>query len=73
VGVDNNNDYYAVNFKYARLNRLGTGKEDVEYNIIAKSKINDKFEFIKLNLGDTESSACLFEKYHFYVVCNLGA
>ena len=31
VGIDNINDYYDVNLKYARLNETGINKDKIEY------------------------------------------
>ena len=31
MGLDNINDYYDVNLKYARLNELGILKENIEF------------------------------------------
>jgi len=73
VGLDNINDYYDVNLKYARLQELGIDREKIAYNKIVENSENKNFVFIKLNLEDTEDIAKLFDNYEFDVVCNLGA
>ena len=51
VGIDNVNDYYDVNLKYARLNELGINKNDAD--IILKSSFSEKFtnsfQFVRMN------------------------
>ena len=37
IGLDNLNDYYDVNLKYARLNEAGFQKDEIEYNKMIKS------------------------------------
>ena len=73
VGLDNINDYYDVNLKYARLQNLGIDRGKIENNKIVENSKNKNFLFIKLNLEDTEDLAKLFNNYDFKVVCNLGA
>jgi UDP-glucuronate 4-epimerase len=38
VGLDNINDYYDVNLKYARLKELGIEREDISSNLKIASK-----------------------------------
>lgn len=74
VGLDNINDYYDVNLKFARINELGVSKEDSEiFNKISFSKEFEKFTFVRLNLEDTNYISELFNKEKFDVVCNLAA
>ena len=58
IGLDNLNDYYDVNLKLARLDRL-KGEAD--------------FRFIKLDLADRQGIADLFESEKFDKVVNLAA
>lgn len=58
IGLDNLNDYYDVNLKYARLERL-------------KSKPG--FEFVKLDVADREGMATLFAAQKFDRVVHLAA
>ena len=75
VGLDNINNYYDINLKYARLNELGINKIDAKKtNKLINSNIYDKqFKFIKLNLEDKEELSNLFLKFNFDLVCNLAA
>jgi UDP-glucuronate 4-epimerase len=58
VGIDNINDYYDVNLKYARLELL-------------KNYAN--FKFIKLDIADRTAMAELFAKENFQRVVHLAA
>ncbi|MFY4818012.1 NAD-dependent epimerase [Aliarcobacter butzleri] len=73
VGLDNINDYYDVNLKYARLTKLGINKEKIEENKLVASKIYPKHKFIKMDLSNTENIYKLFETEKFDAVCNLAA
>lgn len=74
VGLDNINDYYDVNLKYARLRNLGIADNETIYNkTVRSSKFQDNFEFIKLNLEDRENIPVLFQQHHFDCVINLAA
>lgn len=75
VGLDNINNYYDVNLKYARLNELGIRKKNAEiFNEISASSIyGDKLKFIRLNLEDRENLPQFFKNFQFDVVCNLAA
>lgn len=58
IGVDNINDYYDVNLKYARLEQL---------------KPYEKFTFIKGDISDKDMINKLFEEYKPNIVVNLAA
>ncbi|WP_339654701.1 NAD-dependent epimerase [uncultured Maribacter sp.] len=74
IGLDNINDYYDVNLKYARLNELGIKREHAEqFNALTKSTTNAAFSFIRLALEDRENLPNLFKEQNFDVVCNLAA
>lgn len=74
VGIDNINDYYDVNLKYARLDNLGIQKKEAKsFYKKVKSKINKKFSFLRLNLEDKEELSNLFFNEKFDIVCNLAA
>ncbi|MCL4117441.1 UNVERIFIED_CONTAM: hypothetical protein GTU68_026200 [Idotea baltica] len=57
IGLDNINDYYNVNLKYARLNELGISREAAE----------------GLKLEDREELPKLFKDENIGAVCNLAA
>lgn len=74
IGLDNLNDYYDVNLKYARLGELGVRDDHAE--IWQQKAISDKypgFHFIRLNLEDREALPQLFEGEKFDAVINLAA
>ena len=71
VGLDNINDYYDVNLKYARLNELGIQKEDVAENKKIVSISNPKYSFHKLNSADKDTMDTLFKTEKFDAVINL--
>lgn len=73
VGIDNINDYYDVNLKYARLNKLGIDKEELKENELVTSKTYPSHKFIKANLEDSQTINKLFESEKFDAICNLAA
>ncbi len=73
IGLDNINDYYDEDLKYARLNNQGINKEVVQYAEIIQSKKFDNYQFIKLNLEDKKELDILFKKNKFDIVINLAA
>ncbi|CAM1350635.1 NAD-dependent epimerase [Tenacibaculum crassostreae] len=74
VGIDNINDYYDVNLKYARLKELGVDREKAEFFYQeTRSKKNENFKFIRLNLEDKKELFQLFTTENFDIVCNLAA
>jgi UDP-glucuronate 4-epimerase len=58
IGIDNINDYYDVNLKYTRLDKI---------------KNNDNFTFIKGDISDKDLIMNIFEEYKPNVVVNLAA
>lgn len=58
IGVDNLNDYYDVNLKFARL---------------ANAKKSELFTFIELDLADRDGVAALFVEHQFDRVIHLAA
>ncbi|MCL6216752.1 NAD-dependent epimerase [Zunongwangia pacifica] len=76
VGLDNINDYYDTNLKYARLNELGISKENAQNWNEKKSseqQISEKFSFIRMNLENRIALPELFDLEKFDIVCNLAA
>lgn len=74
VGLDNINDYYDSNLKYARLLELGISKTDAEhFNRLSYSESYPNFSFIRLALEDRENLPNVFKEQHFDTVCNLAA
>jgi len=75
VGLDNINDYYDINLKYARLHELGIDRKQASIftNNTKSLKYEDQFKFIRLNLEDRNELPKLFENEKFDVVCNSAA
>ena len=75
IGLDNINDYYDVNLKYARLSELGIAKEAATvFAEISESTLHGfNMQFIRLNLEDREALPKLFKTFNFDMVCNLAA
>jgi len=73
IGIDNINDYYDVNLKYARLGELGINKEEIEENKEVSSSIYEKHSFFKIDLADKDAMDQLFQTQQFDAVMNLAA
>lgn len=74
VGLDNINDYYDVNLKYARLAELGISRHpELDSGPLIQSSTYPRHKFIKVNLEDRENINTLFESERFDAVCNLAA
>lgn len=73
VGIDNINDYYDVDLKYARLAELGIHKDLVFYGTETPSIKYDSFIFYKVDLNDADNLKQLFVHGGFDIVCNLAA
>ena len=75
IGLDNINDYYDVNLKFARLHELGIAKEAATvFAEISQSTLHgNSMQFIRLNLEDREAVPKLFKTFNFDMVCNLAA
>jgi UDP-glucuronate 4-epimerase len=74
VGIDNINDYYDINLKYARLKDLGIERKKASlYNNPVNSENDTGFCFVRLDLEDAANLAALFAKYNFMSICHLGA
>lgn len=73
VGLDNINDYYDVELKYARLAECGISREVAGSRELAQSSIHPGYRFIKASLEDKETIDRLFEAEKFDAVCNLAA
>ena len=75
VGLDNLNEYYDINLKYARLQKLGVAREKADgYNVITNSEVyGDRMKFIRMELQDRDFLPELFQESSFDLVCNLAA
>lgn len=73
VGVDNINDYYDVNLKFARLKDTGINENEIEWGRRVKSKTIPGYTFIRQDLADTDKILGLFKNNKFDLVCHLAA
>ncbi len=77
VGIDNINDYYDVNLKYARLEESGINRNEVKVCndslFYVQSKKYKKYKFLKLDITNLILLEKLFEKENFDYVVNLAA
>lgn len=74
IGLDNLNDYYSVNLKYARLELLGIKKNGLNsFEVLTKSERPGYFSFIKCDLCDELRISRLFKEEQFDIVINLAA
>ena len=73
IGIDNINDYYDVNLKFARLENAGISQSQIEYNKVVQSTLYKNYRFIKLNLEDRENLEAIFKAEKIDAVLNLAA
>jgi UDP-glucuronate 4-epimerase len=73
VGLDNINEYYDTNLKYARLAENGINRNSIEWNKMVNSNRYDNYRFIKLSLEDKQTLMALFRKEKFDLVVHLAA
>ncbi|WP_205511021.1 NAD-dependent epimerase [Longitalea arenae] len=73
VGLDNINDYYDVNLKYARLAQNGIDRTGIEWNVAVQSHKYLNYRFVKMNLEDKKNIQRLFKKEKFDMVAHLAA
>ena len=73
VGIDNINDYYDVNLKYARLAETGISREAENWHTKVQSTKFPNYSFVRMNLEDRDQLNLLFEQEKFDKVCNLAA
>ena len=73
IGLDNINDYYDENLKYARLNQLGIERAEVFNLINGSTSHGTQMRFIRMNLEDRKALPKLFKDFKFDMVCNLAA
>lgn len=73
VGLDNINDYYDVNLKYARLTEAGISRDEFDWNRLTRSKKYPGYRFIRQNLEDKGGMMKLFADEKFDYVVHLAA
>lgn len=73
VGLDNVNDYYDVNLKYARLAKNGIQRPEISYGRLMASELFPNYQFVKMDITDSKNLQVLFKESQFDVVVNLAA
>ena len=73
VGIDNINNYYDVNLKYARLAETGIDRDAVNWNKRITSNTYPNYNFIRMNLEDKEAIQNLVLNEQFDNICHLAA
>jgi len=73
VGIDNINNYYDVELKYARLAETGIRKELIQNHQSIQSTEYPNYRFIKADLQDKVLIDKLFADEHFDGICHLAA
>lgn len=73
VGLDNINDYYSPQLKYARLQVVGIPQDDIMWYKTIQSSVHPNYRFIRMNLEDKQQLFSLFQAEGFDCVINLAA
>jgi UDP-glucuronate 4-epimerase len=74
IGLDNINDYYSTNLKYARLRESGISKEKIDNSFdLVKSEVFNNYSFVKLDITDLKNLDTLFTNEKFDQVIHLAA
>ena len=68
IGIDNINDYYDINLKVARLNKLGLELDNRNWN-----STNTNLKIYKIDISDKKSVSQIFSENKIDAVCNLAA
>ena len=73
VGIDNINNYYDVNLKYARLDESGIRRELIDwYQEVQSFKFPD-YRFIKVNIEDKDALLSLCARENFDCIVHMAA
>lgn len=73
IGLDNINDYYDVNLKYARLMQSGIHPGEIRPNRPVQSTKYPHYTFYQTDISDYSALSALFRLYTFDVVIHLAA
>lgn len=73
-GLDNINDYYTVDLKYARLADIGISRSEAEkWNTSVSSSLYENFHFMRMDVENREELPKLFKEHKFDAVIHLAA
>ncbi len=73
VGIDNINDYYSPDLKFARLGECGIKREDVSWHTEVASSIYPNYRFIRMNIENKGELMSLCSREKFDVIVHLAA
>ena len=73
VGLDNINDYYSPQLKYARLKEAGIVNDKIKWFHSVTSTKSTNYSFVRMNLEDKQQLFSLFQNEKFDIVVNLAA
>ncbi|WP_285009818.1 NAD-dependent epimerase/dehydratase family protein [Pedobacter faecalis] len=73
VGLDNINDYYDVNLKFARLAQSGIDQSEINWFQIVQSSVHKNYRFVRMNLEDKSELMELCASENVDVIINLAA
>lgn len=75
IGIDNINDYYDINLKYARLTKSGISIDSSKSNStnIYQSDLYPNYKFVKMDIENKEQLNRLFFNEKIDKVCHLAA
>jgi UDP-glucuronate 4-epimerase len=72
-GLDNINDYYDINLKFARLKEHGINGKEMNYHDIQISKLYPNYHFVKADLADYDFIVDFIYNNKFDYIVNLAA
>ncbi len=73
TGLDQINDYYDPDLKYARLESAGIPREQVQPGVMVKSRKYPAYNFLQMDLEDKKGVMRLFEEHRPQIVVHLAA
>lgn len=74
IGIDNINDYYSPDLKFARLKELGIEREEAEREAFScQSKRYTHFNFYRVDITNAKDLSTVFNNYPIDKVCHLAA
>ena len=74
IGIDNINDYYSPDLKFARLSELGIARVEAELDDIpCLSEVYPNFTFYRVDVSNVKALSGVFKKHPIKKVCHLAA
>lgn len=71
--LDNVNDYYSQDLKYARLAALGFDRKAVDSSHVQTSSLTGQHRFLKINLCQRDAMGAFFQTHAFDAIVHLAA